>query len=552
MAELCDLTGRGCVEAGIPPLTGKAKAPTEVEASAVGTPSGTRTLDPQIKSGRNSFVGSILALLLSLVTQAAFAAFWMVLPLASPRIGQRRWTRPAERALTSRDGLDRAETARQVEIMSASGDHVGQRSRTRPAEMVLASEGHHGGRSAAWPVRVVFVVMVYVTSSAIRSHGRAMCIRWLVMRNVEESQRGVRSGPKPWPIPDGWVQPIEEWSVVLVATSRSEQTIKTRVLHIRSLARGMDVLPHLVSREILTRWAGSKKWSTDTRNSHYASYRSFFRFVHADHPESDPTGLLAGAPRHPGLPRPAPDSVVVNAVASASARDALLVRAMAETGARVGEVVRIHRDDISLTQWGYSLLIHGKGGRQRVVPLPDHKLAKDLLASCAEGDGWAFPSPKGGHITSSWAGKVVSRALGEGWSSHPLRHRYGTKANRASGDIRAVQDLLGHARLTTTQVYTEVSSESRMRAAAGTVVDPQAAWAEVTALFQLSTGHTVGFDHTTSAVVFSLGNAPIDLRLSIADALQLADVLREEVHAAKKVSRVAVAKMGSGIEGKKK
>ena len=91
-----------------------------------------------------------------------------------------------------------------------------------------------------------------------------------------------------------------------------------------------------------------------------------------------------------------------------------------------------------------------------------------------------------------------------------------------------------------------------MRAAAGTVVDPQAAWAEVTALFQLSTGHTVGFDHTTSAVVFSLGNAPIDLRLSITDALQLADVLREEVNAAKKVSRVAAAKMGSGIEGKKK
>ena len=75
--------------------------------------------------------------------------------------------------------------------------------------------------------------------------------------------------------------------------------------------------------------------------------------------------------------------------------------------------------------------------------------------------GWAFPSSaQPGPLTPAHVGKLVSRALADGWTCHTLRHRCGTVAYAGSKDLRAVQELLGHARTDTTALYTKVAEAS--------------------------------------------------------------------------------------------
>ena len=77
---------------------------------------------------------------------------------------------------------------------------------------------------------------------------------------------------------------------------------------------------------------------------------------------------------------------------------------------------------------------------------------------------------------SGHVGKIVSRLLPDGWTTHTLRHRFASAAYRADRDIRAVQDLLGHADVRTTQIYTAIPDHARRRAcSAASVAMPMAA-----------------------------------------------------------------------------
>lgn len=92
----------------------------------------------------------------------------------------------------------------------------------------------------------------------------------------------------------------------------------------------------------------------------------------------------------------------------------------------------------------------------RQVPLPD-ELARRILSSPA---GYLFPSPHGGHLTPHHVGVIVSRLLPTGWTCHTLRHRCATNAYAATRDLRAVQELLGHAKPETTALYTQIPQEA--------------------------------------------------------------------------------------------
>lgn len=75
--------------------------------------------------------------------------------------------------------------------------------------------------------------------------------------------------------------------------------------------------------------------------------------------------------------------------------------------------------------------------------------------------GWLFPSPHGDRsLTPAHVGVLVSRALPDGWACHSLRHRFATVSYWSTKDIRAVQELLGHAKTETTMRYTLVQPES--------------------------------------------------------------------------------------------
>jgi integrase len=138
-----------------------------------------------------------------------------------------------------------------------------------------------------------------------------------------------------------------------------------------------------------------------------------------------------------------------------------MLRLANELGMRRGEVAQVHpENDLVRDLVGWSLLVHGKGSRNRVLPLPAD-LAEVLRAAPS---GYLFPSPTGTHLTPHWVGTLVSRALQDGTTMHQLRHLCATEVHDQTHDLRLVQTLLGHASLATTQRYVAVD-DSKVREA---------------------------------------------------------------------------------------
>ena len=156
-----------------------------------------------------------------------------------------------------------------------------------------------------------------------------------------------------------------------------------------------------------------------------------------------------------------------------SARDRALLEFLYATGARISEATGLDVDDLELNG-DAAVLLDGKGGKQRVVPLGRYAaaaldaylvrgrpaLAADAKRSVAPA---LFLNARGGRLTRQGAWGVL-RAAAEragipGVSPHTLRHSFATHLLDGGADIRVVQELLGHASVTTTQVYTLVTIE---------------------------------------------------------------------------------------------
>ena len=148
-------------------------------------------------------------------------------------------------------------------------------------------------------------------------------------------------------------------------------------------------------------------------------------------------------------------------------------------GLRRAEIARVHTRDIA----DNSLRVSGKGGHERVVPLHP-ELRVELRAELSrrrrdengswggrasvEPGGWLFPSDEP-HLplTADHIGRLIARALPGTWTAHTLRHRFATQAYRTGRDLRAVQELLGHAKPETTARYAAVPDGSLAAAVAG-------------------------------------------------------------------------------------
>lgn len=167
---------------------------------------------------------------------------------------------------------------------------------------------------------------------------------------------------------------------------------------------------------------------------------------------SNPAARLARVRVPRAVPRPIPDDLIREAMARAPERVRLMLMLGAYAGLRRAEIARVHSDDV--TPEGLRVL--GKGGVTRLVPL-----FPDLRRALEEIDGWAFPSPHfgRGHMDVRYVGQILSEYLPEGYTCHQLRHRFATKVYQQTHDIRAVQELLGHSSIMTTQRYTAVGAE---------------------------------------------------------------------------------------------
>lgn len=142
------------------------------------------------------------------------------------------------------------------------------------------------------------------------------------------------------------------------------------------------------------------------------------------------------------------------AIAAADSRVRLMLRLAAEACLRRAEVAKVHRHDLTRGPFGAELLVHGKGAKLRVVPISD-----DLAEAIACADGWLFPGDDDGHLSPRYVGDLVGDVLPAGWTMHKLRHRFATRAYRGTRNLRAVQTLLGHSSVATTERHTAVDSD---------------------------------------------------------------------------------------------
>ncbi len=157
-------------------------------------------------------------------------------------------------------------------------------------------------------------------------------------------------------------------------------------------------------------------------------------------------------------------------------RDRALLELLYGTGARISEAVGLAVDDLDLHA-DPVIALRGKGGRTRLVPVGGYAVAaldaylvrgRPALASAGRGTPAVFLNARGGPLSRQSAWAILRRAAGtaglptEGAhavSPHTLRHSYATHLLDGGADVRVVQELLGHASVTTTQVYTLVTVE---------------------------------------------------------------------------------------------
>jgi integrase/recombinase XerD len=160
--------------------------------------------------------------------------------------------------------------------------------------------------------------------------------------------------------------------------------------------------------------------------------------------------------------------------AAAMLRDRALLEFLYATGARISEATGLDVDDLTLEDEPV-VLLDGKGGKQRIVPLGRYATAAidaylvrarpSLAAGAARGSPSAavFLNARGGRLTRQGAWAVLRAAAARAGlarvSPHTLRHSFATHMLDGGADIRVVQELLGHASVTTTQVYTLVTVE---------------------------------------------------------------------------------------------
>jgi integrase/recombinase XerC len=217
-----------------------------------------------------------------------------------------------------------------------------------------------------------------------------------------------------------------------------------------------------------------------------AALRSLYRWLAQEGVVEQNPAKLVSTPRLPKkLPR-VPTIEEMNSmlegkmpeVASFPERDCLMFELLYGCGIRNSELVGINLDDISLSN--EAILIRGKGKKERFVPFGGSALAalsvylpwrlqllQTLKKTAPKGTPALLLNQRGGRLTTRSVGRIVKRiAVAKGLSPevhpHTLRHAFGTHMLEEGADLRAIQELLGHERLATTQRYTQLSVKHMM------------------------------------------------------------------------------------------
>ncbi len=247
-------------------------------------------------------------------------------------------------------------------------------------------------------------------------------------------------------------------------------------------ARGLVQVDDVVENDVADYAAslGAAGLSAASAARAVVSVRSFHRFAARE-------GMAAGDPaahvRPPALPKRLPKALAYEEVAALidcagdpatveGVRDRALVELLYGTGARISEAVGLAVDDLDLA--GRTVVVTGKGSKQRLLPLGDFAVgaieaylvrARPALAAHGTGTPRLFLNSRGRPMSRQSAYQVLRLSADRAHlpgrvGPHTLRHSFATHLLQNGADVRVVQELLGHASVTTTQVYTLVTVDT--------------------------------------------------------------------------------------------
>jgi integrase/recombinase XerC len=274
---------------------------------------------------------------------------------------------------------------------------------------------------------------------------------------------------------------VADFLLHLLERNASPHTIKAYRLDLSLFAaycgsRGWKQIDHIAVRGFLSQLYGNGLSKTSVARA-LAAVRSLYRWLAREGVVEQNPAKLVSTPRLPKkLPR-VPTIEEMNSVidgempqvAAFPERDRLMLELLYGCGIRNSELTGINVDDIRLS--AEAILIRGKGKKERYVPFGDSVKAAlatylperhKVLETSHKHFAALLINRRGGRLTTRSVGRIIKKiAVAKGLSPdvhpHTLRHAFGTHMLEEGADLRAIQELLGHERLATTQRYTQLS-----------------------------------------------------------------------------------------------
>lgn len=296
------------------------------------------------------------------------------------------------------------------------------------------------------------------------------------------------------PLPDRAIDElpleVEEFFVWLSSErGRSRNTLaayRRDLRHYQAWLVGRGLAPLTVGLDDLREFVGERRSSGAATSSvarQIAAIRMLHRYLATEQLRADdPTARLDGVKVPSGIPKPLSEAQVTSLIDAVlgndplARRDRALLELLYATGARISEVVGLSIGDIDFD--GSLVRLYGKGDKERIVPFGSSasRSLDDWFSASGRArlvpDRWqrrgdaeaVFLNQRGGRLSRQGAWLIIKKyghrvGIAEHLSPHVLRHSCATHLLDHGADLRIVQEMLGHASISTTQVYTKVSQE---------------------------------------------------------------------------------------------
>lgn len=261
---------------------------------------------------------------------------------------------------------------------------------------------------------------------------------------------------------------LQDWMLWQLAARLSDVTVSERIRVVSEFADEIQCAPARAEPIDVIRWLGHHtEWSASTAATYHSYLRAWFKWLCImDHRADNPMVKLR-APRYPQrFARPvSDDDLIILLTTNMHHRTRVMILLAALAGLRVSEIARVRGEDIDIST--PKIYVFGKGRTKNWLPL--HPLLVDVALDMPR-RGWWFPANSrrpGDHVHSKSVSDIIGNTMRRSdvrGTPHSLRHWIGTTLLDDGADLRTVQELLRHASVATTQIYTKIPDVRRHEA----------------------------------------------------------------------------------------